>query len=54
MAHIVFATCLQWPEISENDGYVACALRGLGHHVIGVPWNGDFSPFTQADMILLL
>ncbi len=53
MAHIVFATCLQWPEISENDGYVACALRGLGHHVIGVPWNGDFSPFTQADMILL-
>lgn len=53
MAKITFTTCLRWPSISANDRYVADVLIKRGHSVAAAPWNGEFEPFANADLVLL-
>lgn len=50
---VVLATCLEWPEISRSDALYAAALRERGAAVVGAPWNGPFTPFAAADLVVL-
>jgi glutathione synthetase-like protein len=50
---IVFATCLKEPDIQASDAMLQKALEQRGTRVIGAPWNGDFSPFAKADLVLI-
>lgn len=53
MANILFVTCDRWPQISQSDALVVDALTTLGHRVEPAPWQGDFTHFQAADLILL-
>ncbi|MEM7082102.1 MAG: hypothetical protein AAF465_05170 [Pseudomonadota bacterium] len=51
--NIVLATCLKQPDISVSDQVLADALRRTGCDVSGVPWNGDWQPFAEADAVII-
>ncbi len=51
--NVVFATCQTQPEISTSDRVLARALESDGAAVSGAPWNGDFEPFLQAQVVVI-
>lgn len=53
MREIVFVTCNAMPELTESDALVAAALEAQGASVTRAPWNGQQSPFAQADLIVM-
>ena len=52
MATIVFTTCDTWPTLFDSDAIIAQALQDLGHAILPVRWQGDFTPFQRADLII--
>ena len=53
MPTIIFATCLESPQIQPSDQLVADALIARGCDVAPAPWNGDQAPFESADLIVV-
>ena len=53
MTMIVFATCHEFPDIQMSDALVADGLEAAGVRVRAAAWNGDQTPFKEADMIVV-
>lgn len=53
MTRIIFATCLADERILPSDRVLGDALEKRGATVIGAPWNGPFSVFEGADLVLI-
>ena len=53
MPSIVFATCQKDPESQASDTVVAELLSTMGATVTAAPWNGDQTPFENADLIVV-
>lgn len=52
-AKIVLATCLKAPSLSPSDEILAKALQAGGAVVSAAPWNGPFTAFSDADMVVM-
>ena len=46
--NVVFATCAEKPQITDDDAVLAAALRPLGIEVTAAPWT-DIDPFASID-----
>lgn len=53
MKQVVFATCRPLPALQPDDVPVARELESRGAKVTPAPWNGPFTPFAQADLVVL-
>ena len=53
MPQITIATCNEKPGLSPSDQILASALEARGATVMPAPWNGDFSPFAEADLTVV-
>ncbi len=53
MKAIVFAACLEQPQMQESDAVLAAALEARGAKVRTAAWNGDQSDFAAADAIVV-
>ena len=51
--HIVLATCLKDPALSVSDGVLAKVLEARGASVTSAPWNGPFTAFENADLVVI-
>lgn len=50
---ITIATCKKFPDLTPSDAILAEALETQGIDVAAAPWNGDFAPFADADLVLI-
>jgi len=50
---ILFATCLEQPDMTPSDRLVAEALARRGVAVAAAPWNGDQAPFGKAGLVVM-
>jgi glutathione synthase/RimK-type ligase-like ATP-grasp enzyme len=48
---IVFASCNEQPGVQPGDLPVVHALNAMGVNAAAAPWNGDFAPFKEADLV---
>ncbi|MFK7739794.1 MAG: RimK family alpha-L-glutamate ligase [Planctomycetota bacterium] len=48
---VVFATCLEQPDLQPDDVPIAAALQQRGARVVAAAWNGPFAPFAAADLV---
>ncbi|MEZ5929705.1 MAG: hypothetical protein R3C55_14650 [Parvularculaceae bacterium] len=53
MKSIVLATCNRLPELQPGDDLLAAELAARGAQVSSAPWNGPFTPFETADLIVV-
>lgn len=53
MPGIALATCAKFPQLTESDAVFAAALEKRGAQVIAAPWNADFEPFANADVVII-
>lgn len=53
MTCIAFATCLKFLDMQPGDALLAGELARRDVAVRAAPWNGDFAPFAQADLVLV-